>query len=201
MVRMAAQLNFTYETKNNKTAFGLYNIPKDAVVEDAHCDMNTTQFLQVNWGPASAQHIMVMQFDRVNGTTNMTMLMFTLPLDSDNFPNAKANQTVQLIHRGSDFSTPLKMSYHCTRAQVFNLTETIMHTEVVGTVKVHDVQVEAFRTNKAAGFSTARDCDSSQTTDFAPIAVGIALAGLIVIVLVAYLAARHRQTSRGYMSF
>lgn len=93
------------------------------------------------------------------------------------------------------------MSYHCTRPQVFNLTETIMNKEVTGTVKVHDVQAEAFRTSAAAGFSTARDCDSSETPDVVPIAVGIALVALILIVLISYLCARRRSTSRGYMSF
>lgn len=201
MVRMAAQLNFTYDTKDNKTAFALYNIPKDSKVEDMSCDMNSTQFLQVNWGPITAQHTMVLQFDRVNGTTNMTMMMFTLPLMSDHFPNAKENQTIQLIYRGGIFTAPTKMSYHCTRPQVFNLTETVMNKEVLGTVKVHDVQTEAFRSANATGFSTARDCDSSETPDVVPIAVGIALVALIIIVLVSYLCARHRSTSRGYMSF
>ncbi|XP_023296484.2 lysosome-associated membrane glycoprotein 1 [Lucilia cuprina] len=201
MVRMAAQLNFTYDTKDNKTAQALYNIPKDSKVEDMSCDMNSTQFLQVNWGPITAQHTMVLQFDRYNGTTNMTMMMFTLPLMGDNFPNAKENQTIQLIYRGGIFTAPSKMSYHCTRPQVFNLTETIMNKEVLGTIKVHDVQTEAFRTSNDTGFSTARDCDSSETPDVVPIAVGIALVALIIIVLVSYLCARHRSTSRGYMSF
>ena len=93
------------------------------------------------------------------------------------------------------------MSYHCTRAQVFNLTETIVDKQVTGTLKVHDVQVEAFRKASAGGFSTARDCDSSETPDVVPIAVGFALAALIAIVLISYLCARRRSTSRGYMSF
>lgn len=92
------------------------------------------------------------------------------------------------------------MSYHCTRPQYLNLTETI-DSQVVGVAKVHDVQVEAFRAAGATGFSTARDCDSSETSDVAPIAVGIALGALILIVLISYLCARRRSTSRGYMSF
>uniref|UniRef100_A0A1L8EJ89 Lysosome-associated membrane glycoprotein 5 n=1 Tax=Haematobia irritans TaxID=7368 RepID=A0A1L8EJ89_HAEIR len=201
MVRMAVQLNFTYETKDNKVARGLYNIPKNAIVDDQHCDMNTTQFLQINWGPATAQHIMLMQFDNVKGVSNMTMIMFTLPLLSTDFPDAKENQTIQLVHRSGEFSAPSKMSYHCTRPQMFNLTKTIEDLEVVGTVKVHDVQVEAFRSANTSGFSTARDCDSSETSDVAPIAVGIALGALILIVLISYLCARRRSSSRGYMSF
>lgn len=201
MVKMAIQLNFTYETKDNKMVYGLYNIPKDAVVDHVDCDKDTTQAMQINWGPADAQHTMVMNFERGNGTTNMTMMMFTLPLLNTTFPDAKENQSIQLIHRSNEFSTPLKMSYHCTRPQYFNLTETIIDSQVSGVAKVHDVQVEAFRSAGATGFSTARDCDSSETSDVAPIAVGIALGALILIVLISYLCARRRSTARGYMNF
>lgn len=207
--------------EDDKSAQGLYNIPKNAIVEDVGCDYNSSQLLQVNWGPSSAQHSMTLQFERTNGTINMTMIMFNLPLLSTEFPNAKGkwvpiyddetvinkfsfsleNQTINLVHRGFDFSAPIKMSYHCTRPQVFNLTETIVDKQVTGTVKVHDVQVEAFRKSGSTAFSTARDCDSTETPDVVPIAVGFALAALIAIVLISYLCARRRSTSRGYMSF
>lgn len=201
MVRMAAQLNFSYETKDNINTYGLYNIPKNSVVEDANCEHNTTQGLQINWGPKEAQHVMSLQFLKNNGTFNLTMIMFTIPLLNDTFSNAKENQTITLVHRGPLFAAPVQMSYHCTRPQIFNMTSTIMNDEVVGTLKVHDVQMEAFRTPNKTGFSTARDCDSTETSDVVPIAVGIALVALIMIVLVSYLCARRRSNSRGYMSF
>lgn len=93
------------------------------------------------------------------------------------------------------------MSYHCTRAQKFNLTETIADQKTVGVLRLSDVQLEAFRGDNSTQFSTARDCDSSETPDIVPIAVGIALAFLILIVLISYLCARRRSTARGYMSF
>uniref|UniRef100_A0A1A9WEQ5 Lysosome-associated membrane glycoprotein 5 n=1 Tax=Glossina brevipalpis TaxID=37001 RepID=A0A1A9WEQ5_9MUSC len=201
MVKMAAQLNFTYETKDNKLAYGLYNIPQNGKIEDANCEPNTTQGLQINWGPLEAQHIMALHFSNNNGTTSLNSMMFTIPLMNNTFADAKANQTIQLLHRDPIFATPIKMSYHCTRPQIINMTHTIMDTEVVGTVKVHDVQMEAFRSGNKTGFSAARDCDSTETSDVVPIAVGIALAALIMIVLVSYLCARRRSNSRGYMSF
>lgn len=113
------------------------------------------------------------------------------------------NQTVQLIHmsQNTDFKTPEKMSYHCTRDQKFNMTETIGGSDTVGYIRIKDVQVEAFRSANSTDFSTVHDCDSSETSDVVPIAVGIALAALIVVVLISYLCARRRSNSSGYMSF
>lgn len=200
ILHFAAQLNFTYETKDNKTATRLFNIPKDAKVEDSNC-ANISQSIHIIWGPADAIHSMVWQFDIVNKSSELKQIFFSLPLTSDHFPDAKDNQTIQLIHTGDDFITPAKMSYHCTRAQKFNLTEVVLDHTVVGTITLSNVQVEAFITDKRDTFSTAMDCDGPKTMDIVPIAVGIAMAALILIVLISYLCARRRSTSRGYMSF
>lgn len=93
------------------------------------------------------------------------------------------------------------MSYHCTRHQKFNMSETFVGDETVGFIIVDHVQVEGFRSANATGFSTVHDCDSSETSDVVPIAVGSALAALILVVLVSYLCARRNSNSRGYVSF
>lgn len=48
-------------------------------------------------------------------------------------------------------------------------------------------------------FFLAKDC-SFDTPDIVPITVGCALAGLVVIVLIAYLVGRRRSQARGYLS-
>lgn len=201
MMKMAAKLNVTYETKDNKAATALLNLPASATVEDSMCG-NVTQTIQLNWGPAEAQHSMLLQFDLKNQSSVLTMLRFIIPIVGDNFPNAAENQTIQLLHMGKVLSAPSKMSYHCTRSQRFNLTETVPDKQAIGWVSMHDVQVEAFRKpSDGNNFSQVYDCDSTSTTDIVPIAVGIALAAMIMIILTAYLCARRRSTSRGYMSF
>ncbi|XP_022226568.2 lysosome-associated membrane glycoprotein 1 [Drosophila obscura] len=202
LLTMAAQLNFTYETKEGKMAHGLYNIPSNATIGDHVCDSQTIQSIQLSWGPATSVQSMVMQFDNKNATTVLSAIQIHLSVLSEDFPDAKENQTLQLIHRGSDeFKTPEKMSYHCTRPQKLNLTETVDLKPEIGWLSVSNVQVEAFRGANAAGFSTVHDCDSSETSDVVPIAVGIALAALILVVLISYLCARRRSNSSGYMSF
>ncbi|XP_018783429.1 PREDICTED: lysosome-associated membrane glycoprotein 1-like [Bactrocera latifrons] len=200
IMHFAAQLNVTYETKDNKTASRLYNIPKDAKVEDSNC-ANISQTIHITWGPVEAVHSMVLQFDMVNKTSELKQIYITLPLTSDHFPDAKDNETIQLIHTGDEFVTPVQMSYHCTRAQKFNMTEVMQDSKVIGTITLSNVQTEAFITDHRNTFSTAMDCDGPKTMDIVPIAVGIAMAALILIVLISYLCARRRSTSRGYMSF
>lgn len=43
-------------------------------------------------------------------------------------------------------------------------------------------------------------CPADDATDVVPIAVGGALAGLVIIVLIAYLVGRKRSRARGYQS-
>ncbi|EDX05742.1 lysosome-associated membrane glycoprotein 1 isoform X1 [Drosophila simulans] len=202
MLQMAAQLNFTYEAREGNFTTGLYNIPSNASVEDAECKSHTTQFIHLIWGPETSKQSLLMYFDKINDTTVLSSIQIHLTLLSEDFPDAKENQTVQLITRSSgEFKTPDKMSYHCTRVQKMNMTETLDAEPLIGWISVSHVQVEAFRRANDTGFSVGHDCDSSETSDVVPIAVGIALAALILVVLVSYLCARRRSTSRGYMSF
>ncbi|XP_030377068.1 lysosome-associated membrane glycoprotein 1-like [Scaptodrosophila lebanonensis] len=198
-LRMAAQLNLTYETKDGKVATALYNIPSDAKVAGDDCNSETIQRIALNWGPAQTPASLAMQFDKKNMSIVLSMIKINLPITGDNFPDAKDNETVQLLHWGYELRTPNNNSYHCTRDQHFNLTETIQDTEVVGCISIGKVQVEAFR-SKDKDFSTVYDCDSSGTSNVVAIAVGVSLIALICIVLISYLCAR-RSTARGYLSF
>lgn len=57
-----------------------------------------------------------------------------------------------------------------------------------------------FETNSILYF-TVEDCaPPSDTPDVVPIAVGCALAALVIIVLIAYLIGRRRGQARGYLS-
>ena len=110
------------------------------------------------------------------------------------------NSTVRLLHIANNFSTPLGLSYHCTRVQKLDLTGSENSTELVGFVDISHIQFEAFHSQQNDKFSTAHDCDAIDTPDIVPIAVGCALAGLIAVVLIAYLVARRRSQARGYHS-
>lgn len=110
-----------------------------------------------------------------------------------------------------EFLVPLNRSYLCTDAG-----SKPMHTELHksnehsgdGGVKLPDavlsatkVQLDAFRGEMAPvdEFQTAMDC-TYRPNDVVPIVVGCALAGLVLMVLIAYLVGRRKSRARGYQS-
>ncbi|OWF56865.1 lysosome-associated membrane glycoprotein 1-like [Mizuhopecten yessoensis] len=106
-------------------------------------------------------------------------------------PNAEmvANNTFDK----SQFSAKKTGSYQCNNKLNFGLNNGV-------TLNTDDLQVKAFSTDNSTGFPTGdlNECpQDSDTNSVVPIAVGAALAGLVVIVLIAYLIGRRRSRS-GY---
>ena len=69
------------------------------------------------------------------------------------------------------------------------------------TFSAKNVQFDAFRpkTLDPKVFQIPSDC-SYRPNDVVPIIVGCALAGMVVMVLIAYMVGRSRSRARGYMS-
>jgi len=92
----------------------------------------------------------------------------------------------------SKLSSNIDKSYKCDAADKLKLNEQV-------TMTWKDVQVQAFMT--ANGFSAAEECATDdKTDDIVPIVVGCALAGLVIIVLIAYMVGRRRSRQKGYQS-
>uniref|UniRef100_A0A8C6SPR2 Lysosomal-associated membrane protein 2 n=1 Tax=Neogobius melanostomus TaxID=47308 RepID=A0A8C6SPR2_9GOBI len=83
-------------------------------------------------------------------------------------------------------------SYMCNKEQIYNITKSLK-------VFTFDLQVQPFGVKKDS-FSTAEDCMAGESF-IVPIAVGVALLVLILIVLVAYFIGRKRNMASGYESF
>ncbi|KFM69263.1 Lysosome-associated membrane glycoprotein 1, partial [Stegodyphus mimosarum] len=91
------------------------------------------------------------------------------------------------------FSVKAGNSYLCSS------TENVPLMNV--TMEVYHIHIQAFGIQENGEFSTAEECDSDyKVSDVVPIAVGCALAALIVIVLIAYLVGRRRSRQKGYQS-
>jgi lysosomal-associated membrane protein 1/2 len=106
------------------------------------------------------------------------------------------NQTVSVAYSLSNesYDIPSNFSYHCNRQQKLNGTDSM------GFFLVSKVQFEAFRHDNTHKFAVAKDCDSNISPDIVPIAVGISLIALIIVVLIAYIVGRRRQQARGYLN-
>lgn len=82
-------------------------------------------------------------------------------------------------------------SYMCNKEQNYTITNLL-------TIYTFDLQVQPFGVKKG-GFSTAHECSLDDTSILIPIIVGAALAGLILIVVIAYVIGR-RKTYVGYQT-
>ncbi|XP_056624896.1 lysosome-associated membrane glycoprotein 2 isoform X2 [Triplophysa dalaica] len=83
-------------------------------------------------------------------------------------------------------------SYMCRKEQTYNISDKL-------TINTFDLQVQPFAVQKNA-FSTAEECFLDSDLSFlVPIAVGVALSFLIILVLISYLIGR-RKSRTGYQS-
>lgn len=82
-------------------------------------------------------------------------------------------------------------SYMCNKEQSYNITSQL-------TIDTFDLQVQPFGVKNGV-FSTAHECSLDDTSILIPIIVGAALAGLILIVVIAYVIGR-RKTYVGYQT-
>lgn len=144
--------------------YKVYNIPGTADKfngADGTCG-NTTQNIVIKFGETSENNTLSLTF-KLNATTkefSLTESVFNL---STNIVPGSDNRTI-LYYVGKTFEAPKDKSYHCTRVQTLNLTDTDQaNANVVGTVSVSGVLVEAFHTGDKQEFSTAVDCDAINT--------------------------------------
>ncbi|KAJ9592745.1 hypothetical protein L9F63_015583, partial [Diploptera punctata] len=201
MVDMAIQLNISYIDKNNKNRSSIVFVPKDANATGS-CG-NETQVLDLEWKEDNKSFgNLSFIFSKNDTTKHFEISSITVAVIASNktFPNITGNNSIELITKKAEFSTPVSKSYRCVKEQSFVL-KTVNATNVTDSeITVSHVQLEAFNTKKDANFGTAEDCEPSSSTDIVPIAVGCALVGLVAIVLIAYLVGRRRSQARGYLS-
>ncbi|CRK95513.1 CLUMA_CG008982, isoform A [Clunio marinus] len=189
VVQMDIKVNFTYTISDNSTKNVLYTIPVNETAVDmtgSKCGEKDT--LKVSWKEGNDFE---MTFSSNGSLYDLSLFVVNLNTSSL-FNDSLANQTVSVNYENESFGIPTNHSYHCNREQMFNATN--------GYLIVAKVQFEAFKMDNTQLFSRAKDCDSNITPDIVPIAVGLSLVALIVIVLIAYIVGRRRQQARGYLN-
>ncbi|XP_041977815.1 lysosome-associated membrane glycoprotein 1-like [Aricia agestis] len=197
IVQFAAQLNVTYNNTSSALSYALLNVPANATVAGGSCN-GTEQWLKLSWPTTSG-----------NGTHNMTLCFNTtgddyqlhslnVSIAAEDLPNAQDNTTLELWH-GAGWRTALRTSYRCAAPAPLNLTAAPGHN-AAARLALAQLQDEAFRTAATNQFSSPRECDGGDVTDAVPIAVGCALAGLVAVMLAAYLIGRRRSAAHGYLS-
>nr|XP_012218240.1 PREDICTED: lysosome-associated membrane glycoprotein 1 [Linepithema humile] len=199
IVAVAAQLNVSYINANNVTIHKALDIPVNGSVT-GKCG-KTEQNLTLSWKPQNVSTVndsFTLHFVKNETEKHYSLHYLEISLASTEFPNDDSNKTVTLVHVAPQFNTGLSNSYRCFKEQILNLTLE-GRNETIGHLKVSNLQFQAFRGDNSTVFGLAQDC-SFNTPDIVPITVGCALAGLVVVVLIAYLVGRRRSQARGYLS-
>ncbi|XP_022616040.1 lysosome-associated membrane glycoprotein 2 isoform X1 [Seriola dumerili] len=135
-------------------------------------------------------------------TSNTMTVMFTFTNDTAKFRLHALNFTTKMSS-GVEFSegntnlslweAALGSSYMCNKEQNYTITSLL-------TLYTFNLRVQPFGVAKGV-FSTAEDCQADGESFLVPIAVGVALLVLILIVLLAYFIGRKRNMATGYESF
>ncbi|KPJ13278.1 Lysosome-associated membrane glycoprotein 1 [Papilio machaon] len=180
---------------SSSLGYALLNVPANASVVDGNCN-TTSQQLTLAW--ADGNHTLTMHF-LANDTTKTYLLnSLNITISPEILVNSSLSRRVEVWH-GAEWAMPLNTSYRCAADTQLNLTAEV--TSVAATLTLSQLQEEAFRTqHNNNSFSSARECGSPDLPDAVPIAVGCALGGLVVVVLIAYLEGRRRSAARGYLS-
>jgi lysosomal-associated membrane protein 1/2 len=210
MIKGAIEISVTYQDKDKKNQTANIDVPispKDAVDVSGDC---LNGMIHLKWSTSGHDNFISFVFEK-NETVTVDA---TAGISAGKYALQDVNGTlykdpalfVNITDPGTDFNfsmmnkaafqTPLNHSYSCMQQEILKSDDGLV------SVKLSDIRLEAFR-KTAQGhkdFSAAIDCPADDASDIVPIAVGAALAGLVVIVLIAYLIGRRRSRSRGYQS-
>lgn len=204
MIEIAAQMNITYFTKSNAVVSLFINLQQNDTMTGTCSEDNTTQevnFVLHEGTPDQSMLTLIFTADdkaKQYGLTNM-VYNFTLNEPDAQYQgpvNSSANNLED--DEDADYKIDSGASYKCLSSIKINFTEVNEPTVLVEAI-VKDFRYQAFVAKD--GFNSERRCGADfGTSDIVPIAVGCALAALVVIVLIAYLIGRRRSRQKGYQS-
>ncbi|KAM5195974.1 lysosome-associated membrane glycoprotein 2 isoform 2-T2 [Hipposideros larvatus] len=169
------------------------NITQDKVASVININPNTTHFT----GSCHSQTALL----RLN-SSNIKYLDFVFAVKNENrFYLKEVNISMYLVN-GSVFSignnnltywdAPLGSSYMCNREQTVSVSGAFQ-------INTFDLRVQPFSVVEGK-YSTAQDCSADDDNFLVPIAVGAALAGVLILVLLAYFIGLKRHHA-GYEQF
>ena len=206
LLKMAASFSIPYSRTDKKNDTATINVLKTANVT-GNCG-NDTQVIVLSFGDVNATRKLTISFAKDNksdpNTYNISQIQLDYFADSTTFPDhdgpAKRALVLTNLNNGNNAEmTKVGNSFECKSNQSFAITQSGTKD---ATLTLSNAQYEAYRTAKGGSFSTGSACaaDAAGTSNIVPIAVGCALAALVVIVIIAYLIGRRRAKTKGYQS-
>jgi len=157
------------------------NLGCNANYESSDCSSNDTQTLVLN--ESAYNFTMVFEKEKDKFSVKEIAFRYTLPAGGG---EVYTNSTkIFAVKTGNSYLCKTKYDVHLGNV----------------TLEFLEMHVQAFLTKDETKFGTAEECDADdKVSDVVPIAVGVALAALIIVVLIAYLVGRRRSRQSGYQS-
>ncbi|KAK4318729.1 hypothetical protein Pmani_010301 [Petrolisthes manimaculis] len=204
MIDGSISFSVNYTLVNNETKVVTVEVPTYGGDVNGSCSDDGTQWIEVSWGTVGTSNIRL-SFEKSsdNSTWSLKDSTASLYMDSKTFVNASkkvAGKNLDLImyFELNPSDVPVNHSYNCIASlSTKNVSATIDGTEYKQPVTsaMSKTQMQAYNgIPNEPDFVANIHCDADATSDIVPIAVGCALAGLVVIVLIAYLVGRRRRS-------
>jgi lysosomal-associated membrane protein 1/2 len=198
VAEFAAQFVIEYTNVNNENVTTYLDVV-DAKADPANLCINKVnetklepQNLVVLFG---ASNKMTLRFVQADGARYVDTVALSYTPDPENFPGYPDLGPIEVTFENQTlFKVIGDNSYLCK-------AETTLHHGQV-TVNFDSVHVDSFRVNNIDNsYRKSYECQTdTDVNDMVPIAVGIALLALVVIVLIAYFIGRRRSRRLAYQS-
>lgn len=196
LLKAAIQLGVTYVTVDEQVREAILVLDNETVVDRERSSCSSSlgeQSLVLRFGNNSLSLVFAK-----NGTVYLHRVTVDYTTSPALFPHAAKpvehvtveNNTLVL------YSVPEDRSYHCNVKQPVYVGANV-------TLDVLTIQLQAFMNTTAettGQFGDAVECSAGDISNIVPIAVGSALAALVIIVLIAYLIGRSKSRQKGYQS-
>ncbi|XP_045677545.1 lysosome-associated membrane glycoprotein 1 isoform X2 [Phyllostomus hastatus] len=184
LANMGLQLNITYKKKDNTTVTGVFNVNPNKTHANGSC---TPQQVTLE---LHSENIRLLAFQFGMNASSSRFFLHGIQLDMSlpegRDPTFKAgNSSLR------ELQATMGNSYKCNAEEHIRVTETF-------SVNIFKVWVQAFQI-EGNKFGSVEECQLDENNMLIPIAVGGALAGLVLIVLIAYLIGRKRSHA-GYQT-
>ncbi|XP_034274977.1 lysosome-associated membrane glycoprotein 1 [Pantherophis guttatus] len=183
LASMGLQLNLTYSAPNKTVLSKVLNIPPNAV-SSGKCD-NSTVTLNLSSGSTNIS----LHFAQNSSTEKYFLHGIRITAD---LPSEATEKNISVANNSlSALKATIGKSYKC-------VAEEIIQVSNKAALNIYNVQVQAFKIS-GFKFGAVEECQLDENNMLIPIVVGAALAGLVLIVLIAYLIGRKRSHA-GYQT-
>ncbi|XP_060039748.1 lysosome-associated membrane glycoprotein 1 [Erinaceus europaeus] len=184
LASLALQLHVTYQHKDNATAEGVFNISPNQTTARGTCSPRLVTLQLQSPGVSELELSFALNATSSRFFLRGVQLTMTLP-DARDPTFRAANGSLRALEAS------VGRSYRCNAGQQVRVTAAL-------SLHLSHVWVQAFRVD-GGQFGAAEECALDENSMLIPVAVGGALAGLVLIVLVAYLIGR-RRSHAGYQT-